>query len=188
MVFLPFPVIFGWWHRFTHGFTHMSSVRNRSLIPLNPGWFKVYRDSPFLDYCNSRIKKYLYIYIIIYVWGFPAIGVPPNHPFLDGIFPFPKTIQLLGTLKFMETTIWTVLHNPPRVFPQLIVNQGLPPREALAIAGPGPVRPHLLWTSEEEDGAPWRWARGGWWSTKGRKVPWKMVRSWLDIMVSSLVG
>ena len=22
-----------------------------------------------------------------HIWGFPEIGVPPNHPFLDGIFP-----------------------------------------------------------------------------------------------------
>ena len=24
---------------------------------------------------------------IIYIWGFPEMGVPPNHPFLDRIFP-----------------------------------------------------------------------------------------------------
>ena len=26
------------------------------------------------------------------IWGFPEIGVPPNHPFLDGIFPCKPTI------------------------------------------------------------------------------------------------
>ena len=31
----------------------------------------------------------------IYIWGFPDIGVPPNHPFLDRIFP-EITNQLLG--------------------------------------------------------------------------------------------
>ena len=26
------------------------------------------------------------------IWWFPEIGVPPNHPFLDGIFPYKPTI------------------------------------------------------------------------------------------------
>ena len=38
----------------------------------------------------------MYIYIYIHIWWFPEIGVPPNHPFLDGIFPFTKTIQRAG--------------------------------------------------------------------------------------------
>ena len=26
----------------------------------------------------------IYIYIIIYIWKFPKMEVPPNHPFIDG--------------------------------------------------------------------------------------------------------
>ena len=28
----------------------------------------------------------------LYIWRFPEIGVPPNHPFLDGIFHYKLTI------------------------------------------------------------------------------------------------
>ena len=32
--------------------------------------------------------------IILYkpTWGFPKMGVPPNHPFLDGIFHYKESI------------------------------------------------------------------------------------------------
>ena len=30
------------------------------------------------------------------IWGFPKIGLPPNHPFLDGIFPY-KPSSYWGT-------------------------------------------------------------------------------------------
>ena len=32
------------------------------------------------------------------------MGVPPNHPFIDGIFPYKPTI--LGVLPLMESPIW----------------------------------------------------------------------------------
>ena len=29
---------------------------------------------------------FIFIFVFIFIWRFPEIGVPPNHPFLDGIF------------------------------------------------------------------------------------------------------
>ena len=33
------------------------------------------------------------VYAYIYIWWFPEIGVPPNHPFLDGIFPYKPSLN-----------------------------------------------------------------------------------------------
>ena len=38
-----------------------------------------------------------------WIWRFPEIGVPPNHPFLDGIFQCTPTI--FGVPPFMEPPI-----------------------------------------------------------------------------------
>ena len=43
-------------------------------------------------------------------WGFPKIGVPPNHPFLDGIFP-NKNHPAIGVPQFQETLILEIRQN-----------------------------------------------------------------------------
>ena len=46
-------------------------------------------------------------YIHIYIWGFPEIGVPPNHPFIDGFCMINHPFR--GT-PFMETSIYVYIH------------------------------------------------------------------------------
>ena len=41
------------------------------------------------------------------IWRFPEIGVPPNHPFLDGIFAYKPT-SYCGTPMIMETPMISV--------------------------------------------------------------------------------
>ena len=45
------------------------------------------------EWCHPQVVIEMYrlmyglICIWIWIWGFPEMGGPPNHPFLDGIFP-----------------------------------------------------------------------------------------------------
>ena len=41
-----------------------------------------------------------------YIWWFPKIGAPPNHPFLDWIFQY-KSSSYWGSPMTMETSIYT---------------------------------------------------------------------------------
>ena len=43
-------------------------------------------------------------------WWFPEIGVPPKHPFLDGIFPHKPTI--LGILHLWKPLNVLIEHHP----------------------------------------------------------------------------
>ena len=40
------------------------------------------------------------------IWRFPEMGVPPDHPFLDGIFPYKGSNVFLGTPMTLETSIY----------------------------------------------------------------------------------
>ena len=62
---------------------------------------------PSMSYSYSWIQKMIEISHQISGFKqthirFPKMGVPPNHPFLDGIFPYKPSI--LGVPPFMETT------------------------------------------------------------------------------------
>ena len=46
------------------------------------------------------------LYIYGYIWWFPKIGAPPNHPFLDRIFQY-KSSSYWGSPMTMETSIYT---------------------------------------------------------------------------------
>ena len=55
------------------------------------------------------------------VWGFPEIGVPPNHPFIDSDFPL-QTIHL-GVPPFTEITIYTIIYTigkVPKIYRKLV--------------------------------------------------------------------
>ena len=48
-------------------------------------------------YCDYNLVPHKIVSLVVYnsnifIWWFPEIGVPPNHPFLDGIFPYKPTI------------------------------------------------------------------------------------------------
>ena len=32
-------------------------------------------------------SNFAHLILVVVIWGFPAMGVPLNHPFIDGIFP-----------------------------------------------------------------------------------------------------
>ena len=48
-------------------------------------------------------------------WAFPEIGVPPNHPFLDGIIPY-KPSSYWGTPMTVETPGSTLPNTAERIF------------------------------------------------------------------------
>ena len=51
-----------------------------------------YNYSNFVHYTTIPWSLYIYIYMYHDKSRFPKIGVPPNHPFLDGIFHYKPTI------------------------------------------------------------------------------------------------
>ena len=44
--------------------------------------------------------------LLFHIWWFPEIGVPPDHPFIDGMF-FYKPSSSWGTPMTMETSIFS---------------------------------------------------------------------------------
>ena len=57
----------------------------------------------------SRVWRWVKTFYC-HIWWFPEMGVPPNHPFLDGIFPYKPTSYWgyphgYGNPPYLETTI-----------------------------------------------------------------------------------
>ena len=61
---------------------------------------------PLRNEQNYTVERRMMRFLSCPIWGFPEIGVPPNHPFLDGIFPYNSS-SYWGT-PFMETPIWMI--------------------------------------------------------------------------------
>ena len=63
-------------------------------------WYFIYVQWIFLDLTPRRIRKWM-----VSIWKFPKMGVPPNHPFPDGIFP-------------CRPSIWGIPHfrKPPHIY------------------------------------------------------------------------
>ena len=53
---------------------------------ISPFWLVWYQHLKGLLMVESRVWNQQRRSKIV-IWWFPEIGVPPNHPFLDGIFP-----------------------------------------------------------------------------------------------------
>ena len=53
--------------------------------------------------CLSHHVQNVFWWLCKSIWWFPEIGVPPNHPFLDGIFHYKASF--LGIPPFMEPPI-----------------------------------------------------------------------------------
>ena len=45
-----------------------------------------------LFYCGSNHENRQIVLVKAPFAGFPKTGLPPNHPFLDGIFPYKPSI------------------------------------------------------------------------------------------------
>ena len=111
------------------GFTHLPSAEDNS-----PGCFRrlpsqrahlVFRGFPRCRLLRAisgetqapwRRKKdgYRIKILVLLIWRFPEIGVPPNHPFIVG-FSFINH-PYLGVPPFLETPIFGFLYNP-RLYP-----------------------------------------------------------------------
>ena len=70
------------------------------------------------------INEGLYLYIYVYTWRFPKIGVPPNHPF-DRIFHYKAFSYWV--LPFQDTAIYIYIYT--YIYPML-------PKDVSAIAAP----------------------------------------------------
>ena len=55
-------------------------------------------------YMYIYICMYIYMYVYIYIWGFPEMGVPPNHLCINGVFHYKPTSY--WDPPFMETPIY----------------------------------------------------------------------------------
>ena len=64
------------WHSYTR--THL-----QSQICTMKGWLS-FRSIAFVPGLYPLIVANVCTYIILYIWRFPEIGIPPNHPFIDG--------------------------------------------------------------------------------------------------------
>ena len=81
-----------------------------------------YGDSPQIHYMVDNIQDnscLLLVWIILwqknaknmvyhYKWRFPKIGVPRNHPFVDGIFHYKPSI--LGSSHLEKPSKWIINH------------------------------------------------------------------------------
>ena len=63
---------------------------------------------PWSSFMGISFAMVIHSTMGILIWGLPKIGVPPNHPFLDGIFQPFETIYF-GIPPFLETPSATVL-------------------------------------------------------------------------------
>ena len=93
-----------WWHNMTqHDITWLCSNHPRASFGhlkrcvWNPeDGYTVELPGTSKGVCPRR-------WISLYIWGFPEIGLPPNHPFLDGILLYQPAI---GVTLFMESLVY----------------------------------------------------------------------------------